>query len=507
VDNIRDLELLILSRHPIIAIESQEEERVRDIARQTAARIDLPFFEWKATTGLLRAGTTEPIYDSAKPGQALRAAADMQTEALYLFDDLDKYFEDPAILRALRDIGERFGQDRRCLILCAPAIEVPVDLQTCTASMQLALPDFDELKKLAVQTLRGLGAPRAIKIDLSLPEIEELVRSLGGLTLAEAQRVLLAAALDDLKLDRADFKHILDRKKKLIAQDGVLELYPAETSLQQVGGLENLKAWLRTRGAAFSAEAQRYGLEPPRGLLLLGVQGCGKSLCAKAVAAEWGLTLLKLDAGALYDKYVGQSEKNLRVAFRTAEAMAPCVLWIDEIEKGLSGVKGSESDGGLSRRLFGSFVSWLQERTRPVFTVATANDIESLPPELLRKGRFDAIFFVDLPGEAARRAIFALHLSKRRQDPARFDLASLAAAAAGFSGAEIEAAVVAALYAAFAAKQPLSGDHLLAELRRAVPLSRTCRESIGALRAWAAGRALPADGAPPAEATADQSAA
>jgi SpoVK/Ycf46/Vps4 family AAA+-type ATPase len=504
MENIRDLELLVVSRTPIIAIESAEEERVRARLEELATRQDLPWFEWKATTGLRRAGTSDAMYETERPAAALKTVLDMRTEALFLFHDLQKHFDDPTILRALRDIGQRFAEDRRCLILCAPDIPIPSDLRTCASLIRLELPDAGELKRLTVRTLTNLGAPRRVRIDLTLPELEQLVQSLRGLTLAEAQRVLMRAALDDLKLDREDFKHILERKKSLIARDGVLELLPQEVTLQQIGGLDSLKAWLRRRGAGFSAEAQRHGLEPPRGVLLLGVQGCGKSLCAKAVAAEWGLALLRLDASALYDKFVGESERNLRRSMQTAEAMAPCVLWIDEIEKGMSGREGSASDGGLARRIFGSFVSWLQERKSPVFVVATANDIEALPPELLRKGRFDEIFFVDLPDDAARRSIFAVHLARRRQDPAGFGLGDLAAAAEGFSGAEIEAAVVSALYASFADRRPLSTAHVLDALRATVPLSRTCRESIEGLRAWARGRAVPASGdaRPPASSAA-----
>lgn len=475
-----------------MAIESHEEERVRSLVADAATRLDLPFLEWKITSGLVRAGAGDGLQDTDKPEKALRVAAGMRTGAVYLFYDLDKYFDDPAVLRLLRDIGESFRSDRRTLILCAPTIDIPEDLKACTARMQIELPDVAELRELAVRTLRDLGAPKRIKIDLSVPELGQLIESLRGLTLGEAQRVLMAAALDDFKIDRSAFKHVLDRKKDLIANDGVLELYPQDATLQQIGGLENLKAWLKKRGAGFAPEARRYGLEPPRGLLLLGVQGCGKSLSARAVATEWGLPLLRMDASSLYDKFVGESERKLRGALRTAESMAPCVLWIDEIEKGISGRTGSEADGGLARRIFGAFLSWLQEKKRPVCVVATSNDVQSLPPELLRKGRFDEIFFVDLPGEAARRSILAVHLTKRGQDPAGFDLQALAAACDAFSGAEIEAAIVAALYSAFADKAPLSSAHILAELQRAVPLSRTCREAIEELRAWARGRTLPA---------------
>ncbi len=500
MENLRDLDLLIATHHPIIAIESPEEDRVRGRVQELAARVDLPLLEWKSTRGLWRAGAGDPLHETEKPLAALDAALRMGTEALYLFHDLQKYFEDPKILRALRDIGAAFGRDRRALLLCAPQLSIPPDLQTCTALLHLELPGVVELKKLMVRTLRSLGAPKRIKIDLTLPEMEELVRQLRGLTLAEAQRVLMSAALDDLRLDRADFKHILDRKKKLIASDGLLQLHPQEETLQHVGGLENLKRWLRTRGQAFSAEASRYGLEPPRGLMLLGVQGCGKSLCAKAVASEWGLALLRLDAGCLYDKYVGESEKNLRRSLRAAESMAPCVLWIDEIEKAMQPSDGSAGDGGLSRRIFGTFLSWLQEKKHPVFVVATANDISAIPPELLRKGRFDEIFFVDLPDDAARRSILAVHLARRKQNPNDFDLAALATVSEGFSGSELEAAIVSALYAAFAEKNRLGTRHVLASLRATVPLSRTCREAIESLRAWARGRTVPAAG-PRTEAT------
>jgi SpoVK/Ycf46/Vps4 family AAA+-type ATPase len=503
-ENIRDLELLVLSRTPILAIESPEEERVRRHVESIALRQQMPWFEWKTTLGLKRAGLPDPMYDTRNPSNALRTVLEMQVEGLFLFHDLQKYFEDPAILRALRDIGHRFAEDRRCVILCAPDLPVPPELRTTASLIRLELPDYAELKELTLRTLKDLGAPRRIRIELSVPEIEQLVQSLRGLTLQEAQRALLRAALDDLKLTRADLRHIQNLKKALIARDGVLDLHPPDASLQQVGGLDALKSWLRTRGQAFSAEAARYGLEPPRGVLLLGVQGCGKSLTAKAIAAEWGLPLLRLDAGALYDKFVGESERNLRRGLQTAEAMAPCVLWIDEIEKGMSGREGSASDGGLSRRLFGTFVSWLQERRAPVFVAATANDITALPPELLRKGRFDEIFFVDLPAGAARRSIFAVHLARRRQEPGGFDLQELSRLADGFSGAEIEAAVVTALYHAFAERQPLGMDHLRQALRSTIPLSRTFRESIEALRAWARGRAVPADdaraAAPPASA-------
>jgi SpoVK/Ycf46/Vps4 family AAA+-type ATPase len=493
MDNARDLELLVASHHPIVSIESAEEERVEALLAEVAARLDLPLFIWRATRGLVRTGTPDPIYETDKPATALKSAAAMQTDALYLFHDLQRYFEDPVVLRALRDIAVQFAVARRALVLCAPELPIPVDLRASVAPFTLELPGPEDLKRMAVRTLRDLGAPTKVRIDLPVADLERLIANLRGLTLLEAQRLLMQVALDDLRIDAEDLRRVQELKKEILARDGVLTLHPDEAHLQQVGGLAALKEWLKMRGAAFGPEAATYGLEPPRGLLLIGVQGCGKSLTARAVASEWNVALLQLEAGALFDKYIGESERNLRKALKTAEAMAPCVLWIDEVEKGFA-ARDSATDGGLARRLLGSLLTWLQERKAPVFTMATANDVGSLPPEFLRKGRFDEIFFLDLPGGAARRAIAAIHLSRRRQDPARFDLGALAAATEGFSGAEIEAVVVSALYAAFAAKASLDDRHLRAAAAATVPLSRTCRESIDALRDWARGRAVAADG-------------
>jgi hypothetical protein len=491
VDNSADLELLVQSRQPLVVVESTEEERVDELVRGVASRLCLPLFEWRLTHGLTRVGTTDPLYDTDKPGQALKSAAAMHVDALYLFWDLGRHLEDPMVLRGLKDLARVCGEPRRAVILAGADAALPPDLAPSAAVLPLALPSETALRAMVVKTLHDLGAPQRIKVSLDVDGLKRLVSSLRGLTLLEAQRLVMRAALDDLKLDETDLRAVVERKTELLARDGVLTLHPERGALSEVGGLDTLKTWLQTRGAAFSPSARAAGLDPPRGLLLLGVQGCGKSRCAGAVAAEWNLPLLQLDAGTLYDKYVGESERHLRDALRTAEAMAPSVLWIDEIEKGFA-AKESAADGGLSRRVLGTFLSWLQDRKEEVFVVATANDVESLPPELLRKGRFDEIFFVDLPGEAARRAIFAIHLSRRKQDPARFDLRTLAAGSRGFSGAEIEAAVVSALYAAFAAKAALTTEQVSAALQSTVPLSRTCHEAIEGLRTWAHGRAVPA---------------
>jgi len=298
--------------------------------------------------------------------------------------------------------------------------------------------------------------------------------------------------LDDLTLDPRDLEVIAEMKQELLSKERVLDCVPVPESLGDVGGLAGLKAWLDKRKRAFTPEAKEFGVPAPRGILLLGVQGCGKSLAAKAVAKDWGLPLLRLEPGRLFDKFIGESEKNLDRALATAERMAPCVLMIDEIEKGFASVVSSESDGGLSRRILGRLLGWLQDRSAPVFLVATCNQIDALPPELIRKGRFDEIFFIDLPTADERRQIFSIHLARRHRDPAGFDLAALAAASEGLSGAEIEQAVVSALYTAFARGVEISTDLIVDELKATKPLSVTRAEDIEELREWARGRAVPA---------------
>jgi SpoVK/Ycf46/Vps4 family AAA+-type ATPase len=315
---------------------------------------------------------------------------------------------------------------------------------------------------------------------------------LRGLTLLEAEKVLTRAMVEDGVLSGDDIVHVLDAKKRLVEQEGVLEYYPVEESMADVAGMAGLKEWLRKRSGILTdpERARAFGLSFPRGLLLIGVPGCGKSLCARTVAAEWKLPLLRMDTAGLYNKFVGETESNFRRAMRTAEIVAPCVLFIDELEKAFA--SGGTDDGGLSMRVLGTFLTWLQERKAPVFVVATANDVSKLPPEFLRKGRFDETFFVDLPDAEARAEILAIHLRRRHQDPADFDLQVVVTATRGFSGAEIEQVIVSALYAAFAADAPLTTPQLLREAAVTRPLAVMMAEKISALREWAEGRTVPA---------------
>jgi SpoVK/Ycf46/Vps4 family AAA+-type ATPase len=342
-------------------------------------------------------------------------------------------------------------------------------------------------------TLRRLNEEGRIEVDLNRRDLRTVIRNLSGLSRRQARQVILDTVLEDRRFDANDMNSILARKRRAIGGDGLLEYIEAPVDLNEIGGLKRLKTWLRQRNNCLSDEAVAFGLPAPRGVLMLGVQGAGKSLSAKAVATAWQRPLLRMDVGALYDRYIGESERRLRDALRQAETMSPVILWIDEIEKGFASAASQSSDGGLSKRMFGSLLTWMQERQAPVFLIATANDIEALPPELLRKGRFDEIFFVDLPALEARHAIFSIHLKKRNREPKQFDVDGLAEASAGYSGAEIEQAIVSGMHDAFAADTELTTAHVLNALRGSPPLSVTMAERVAALREWAEGRCVPAD--------------
>ncbi len=356
---------------------------------------------------------------------------------------------------------------------------------------ELSLPGEEELRQVVATVVRSLRERTSAKVELSRADLDRLVRSLVGMTTHQARQLVARAILRDGRLTAADVPEIMREKARLIGRDGLLEYLPPEDNDFEIGGFGRLKTWLERARVGFSPEAAALNLAPPRGILLAGVQGCGKSLAAKTIASLWQLPLVKLDAGRLYDKYIGESEKNLRNVLAAAEGMAPVVLWIDEIEKGFATMGSAERDGGVSQRIFATLLTWLQEKKQEVFVVATANDVFKLPPELMRKGRFDEIFFVDLPDEEERAAIFEIHLRKRRQDPAGFEMARLVAQSAGLSGAEIEQAVIAGLYRALHAKRPLDTGKILAELAETVPLSVTRREDIERLRALARERFVP----------------
>jgi SpoVK/Ycf46/Vps4 family AAA+-type ATPase len=487
---LRDLELTIQSRYPFVAVETSEEDRLEKALFDIAGDLRVPFFVWTVTSGLRRAGLLNAMYDTQQPLRALNTVAAMPGEAMFLMKDLQRYFTEPAVVRKLLDLAPEFQHDRRVVVFSAVRIELPAELGSLTAHHTLELPGADELKRIVTQAIVACERDGPVKVELPAADLDRLVERLRGFTAFEAERAVTRAIVKNRSLGARDIETIVEIKKELLKKDGVLEYIAPEENLAEVGGFENLKTWLAKRKRAFAPEAKQFGIESPRGILLLGVQGGGKTLVARAVAKEWGLPLLKLEAARLYDKYVGETEKNLEKALKMAEQMAPCVLMIDELEKGLSYSAGADSDAGLSKRVFGRLLGWLQDRKAPVFVVATSNNIKELPPELTRKGRFDEIFFVDLPNGNERRAIFAVHLKKRKRNAALFDLDALAAASEGFTGAEIEQAVVSALYTAFSKGTEVTSAIIAAELSATKPLSVTRAEEISALREWARDRTV-----------------
>lgn len=494
-DPLADLQSLLKSHYPIIVLETEEEERAAALLKYLADRLGLPFFSWSPTKGLRRDGQAAKVYGTTDPALALDHLETTDLPGVYLFKELGAYLDKPAVREKLKDVAARFSKHPGAVVLVGLSEALPPGLDGQAARVSLGLPSARDYDALLRRVVRDVSGRMSVEAALTREDLRRLVGNLRGLTLTEAEKVLTKAIVMDRRLCRKDIEEVLSAKKKVLERDGLLEYYPHEDAAAEIAGLRRLKDWLRKRKAllAHPEKAAEFGLEFPKGVLLLGVQGCGKSLCAKAVAREWGLPLIKLDPSRLYNKYVGESEANLRKAMRAAEAMAPAVLWIDEIEKALASSPDGDGDGGLSRRVLGTLLGWLQDRKAPVFIVATANDVESLPPELLRKGRFDEIFFVDLPDAAARREILAIHLRRRNLKPEAFDLAALAAASEGFSGAELEQAVVSALYAAFPDRARLGTAAVAEELRRTVPLSRAMREKIDRLRAWAKDRAVSAD--------------
>jgi SpoVK/Ycf46/Vps4 family AAA+-type ATPase len=372
-------------------------------------------------------------------------------------------------------------------VLSGESIRLSPELDHNVVHYHLELPEREELRKVFNTVLHSLVSANRIEVLLDTRDREELVTALSGMTLNQARQTIAFAALKDGKLSVDAIKEILERKAQVIRESGLLEYFPAEDNRFQLGGFARLKSWLVRARTGFSREARELNLPTPRGILIVGVQGCGKSLAAKVIAREWKLPLVKLDAGRLFDKYIGESEKNFRKAISLAESMAPVVLWIDEIEKAMA-TGGGEADGGVGRRMFGSFLTWLQEKQQEVFVVATANDLSILPPELLRKGRFDEIFFVDLPNPDERGAILTIHLKLRKQDPGLFDFHRLVEATEGFSGAEIEQVVIAALYRGLHLKQPLDTELLVKEISETVPLSISRREDMQKLREMSRGR-------------------
>jgi SpoVK/Ycf46/Vps4 family AAA+-type ATPase len=491
-DPLRELELLIKSRYPIIYLETWEEERAEELISLVAKNLGKPLFLWTATKGLFRWGAQNAIYNTTQPLQVLTHIASTDLMAIYLLKDFHQYLEDPVVIRKLKDIASVFEKKDGCIILSSSVVKIPAELRKIAVHFELKLPSSEEIRKIILETIEELRHKTHIHIGINTDEFNQMADRLKGLTKQEAKRIVCQAVLRDNQLTKEDIPRILESKKQIIEQSSILEIYYSEDSLSSVGGMENLKAWLDKRKKAIGEKAKRFGLQPPKGILILGVQGCGKSLLAKTVAQDWALPLLRLDPGKIYDKYIGESEKNLRQALEIAESMAPVVLWIDEIEKGFSYSQFSDADSGLSKRIFGNFLTWLQEKKEMVFVVATSNDILSLPPEILRKGRFDEIFFVDLPDFRERKEIFIIHLKRRNKNPDDFNIDRLAEETKGFSGAEIEQTIISALYSAYSGSGNLTTELILEEIENTRPLSVMVKEKIEDLRRWARERSIPA---------------
>jgi ATP-dependent 26S proteasome regulatory subunit len=535
-DILERLKVLINSSTPIVVMETVEEVRAVAFVRAACAELGLPIFEWTIADGLLRSGgnaavslpgnsaslhpaPSEPslavrsmllnrgsdaeaasapaIYNTREPAQALATLESMTIAGVFILKDFHRHMEDAVVVRRLRDVGQKFSANRRTVVITAPAITIPPELASLVEYLEIPLPDQQRLHEIIEETFTRMSRTYTLKRKLDVAGLDAMAGNLRGLTEEEAERAVSQVLVARYALSPEAVTDVLEAKKELLRHSGMLQFVDASETMTGIGGLENLKRWLSQRRGAWDEAARAFGLEPPRGVIILGVQGCGKSMCARAIAGEWKLPLVKFDCAAVFDKYIGETEKRIQKVFQIAEGLSPCVLWIDELEKVFagSGPDSASVDAGVSSRILAAFLSWMQERQAPVFVAATCNNVTALPPELIRKGRFDELFFVDLPNQAERKAILAIQLARRKRNPAEFDLEQTARAADGYSGAEIDAAVEAAMYRSFADQQSLATQSLLQALAETVPLSTTRAEEIEQLREWARSRAVPASAA------------
>ena len=496
MDRRHDLEIILRSRTPIIIIETRDEARILEILQSISISGSLdeymPLFRWTVTDGLQRIDIVlEPQPLNSDPSDVLKHIRAVAKPGIYVLLDFHPFLEDPVHVRLIKDICIRYREIARQIVLISHTVKLPSELESFSARFDMALPSEDERRKIIQRVADEWSRENpGSRVQADAKAYEMLIRNLAGLTYGDTEQLARNAIFVDGAITKSDLPGVMQAKYELLNRGGALQFEYDTARFNDVGGLMRLKEWLSQRKAVFRGDSSAAHLDAPKGILLLGVQGCGKSLAAKATAGIFGVPLLRLDFGAIYDKYHGETERKLRESLKTADVMSPCVLWIDEIEKGIAG-RGGET--GTTQRVLGTFLTWMAEKKSQVFVVATANDISSLPPELVRKGRFDEIFFVDLPKMKVRKSILAIHLTRRDQSLKNFKLEPLAEATAGFSGAEIEQAVVAAFYAAHAQNEDLNTGHILHEVDHTRPLSIVMQEQIHALRTWADGRTVPCD--------------
>ena len=488
-----DLTLLIKSKYPLIFVESIDEEYVVNQLRQIASQLGLIFYQWSVTTGLRRGYKEGPYYQTGDPEKMIRTVlslikSDGSESGLFVLKDFDKYLENSLILRLFKDFVNLIRNTKNTVIIIGSEYKLPKDVEPEAAHIVGGYPEEREIASILREAVNEFTRNDKGKISLTLDEFQKITKSLKGLSVQQIRNVINQCFLNDHLLDVTDLKTIESYKKKIYDQEGLLEFCITEDK-ENIANFDNLKSWLNERRESFQRETS--SLPSPRGVLLMGVQGCGKSLAVKAVAKELGLPLYRLDIGKLYSQYIGQTEQNLRKALGIVDKLCPLCLWIDEIEKGFAASAG-ESDGGVSQRVLGTFLTWMQERKSNCFLSATANDVYRLPPEFLRKGRFDEIFFVDLPDLKIRESLFMIHLRKRGLDPEKFNCKLLAEKAVDFSGAEVEQAIISALYRASSKNQPVSTDHILQQICSTKPLALLKQEEISILREWAKERTISA---------------
>lgn len=488
--DLADFELLIQSQTPIIVVCSDDEPRVLSAIERLAGRIWVPAYQWAVSRGCQRMDHESPPLRSLQDPTAILAHIRSITRpSIWALADFHPYIEDPRNIRLLKEIAQNYNTVAHTIVLISHELEIPAELSHFCARVEMAHPGAEEIREVVRDVAREwIATSGHQKVKADKGAVDMLVRNLLGLPLADARRLARNAIFLDGAISRSDIEKVMEEKYRLLGQGGILSYEYDTNHFGDIAGFRRLKEWLTYRRDAFLGTNDNENLDRPKGMLLLGVQGCGKSLAAKAVAGSWAVPLLRLDAGALYNKYYGESEANLRKSLKTAEVMSPCVLWIDEIEKGMS---TGDGDDGVSQRILATLLTWMAENQYPVFIVATSNNIAKLPPELVRKGRLDEIFFVDLPDAEVRTEILRVHLSRRGLDPEQFDLDGLSAASEGFSGAEIEQAVVSAFYSAHYEMAELTDAHLLGALSETRPLSVVMAEKITALRQWAANRTVP----------------